>query len=171
MSGRILKAPNGKSTPKGQLLLAPTSLSYRGDMNLSTRRCAGFSGLVALTLGACARAPAPTPATAPEPDAAPTPANAAASSAATAPSSSPATDARFEDGVNRPGGDLRTFKLPEGGAEACAAACEKEPKCYAYNYTKAEQAHHGEAECALKHNIPMASKSPCCVSGVIRPWP
>jgi PAN domain-containing protein len=142
-------------------------------MKLYTRRRAGFSGFVGLTLGACTRCTPPEPAAAPEPDAAPTAANAAPSSPATAPSSSssPATEARFEDGVNRPGGDLRTFKLPEGGAEACAAACEKEPKCYAYNYTKAEQAHHGEAECALKHNIPMASKSPCCVSGVIRPWP
>jgi hypothetical protein len=140
-------------------------------MNLYSRRCAGFSGLVALALGACAGAAAPTPAAAPEPGAAPTPANAAESSAATAPSSSPTTDARYEDNSYRPGGDLRTFNLSEGGPEACAAACEKEPQCYAYNYTKPEHAHHGVAECALKHNVPTASKSPCCVSGVIRPWP
>jgi len=61
--------------------------------------------------------------------------------------------------------------MPQGSAEACAAACEKEAGCYAYSYTKAEHAHHGVAACALKHNVPMASKSECCVSGVIRPWP
>lgn len=70
-----------------------------------------------------------------------------------------------------PGGDLRTFDLPKGGPEACAAACEKEPACYAYSYGKPEQDSHGIGRCTLKHNIPLTSKSPCCVSGVIRPWP
>ena len=136
-------------------------------MNQSVRRCAAFLGLVALGVGACTRGTRTAPSAAPGPSAAPT----AASSAAPAPSASAAPDARFEDNTYRPGGNLRTFKLPEGGPEACAAACEKEPGCYAFDYTKPEHAHQGVAECALKHNIPTASKSACCVSGVIRSWP
>jgi hypothetical protein len=123
-------------------------------------RPALFAVLAALGLGACTIATAPPPAYGPPPGAGPPPA-----------ASPPPTEARFEDNTYRPGGDLREFNLPQGGPQACAAACEKDPDCYAYNYTEAEHAHHGVAQCALKHNVPMASKSPCCVSGVIRLWP
>ena len=105
--------------------------------------------------GTSASTPAPTPAPAPTPP----------------PARTAEPDARYEDNTYRPGGDLRTFNMQQGSPEACAAACEKEPGCHAYNYTKAEHAHHGVAECALKHNVPTASKSECCVSGVIRPTP
>src|SRR5688500_12641173 len=88
--------------------------------------------------GTSASTPAPTLARAPTPP----------------PAGSATADARYEDNTYRPGGDLRTFDMPKGGPEACAAACEKEPDCYAYSYTKAEHAHHGVAECALKHNVP-----------------
>lgn len=111
-------------------------------------------------LGACRVAPAPPPAYGPAAGA-PPPAGPA----------SPPAEARYEDGTWRPGGDLRTFDLPQGGPEACATACEKEPGCYAYSYTKPDYASHGVGQCALKHNVPTASKSACCVSGVIRPWP
>jgi hypothetical protein len=133
------------------------------DMNPRTRRCLALLNVfAAFALGACTIAPAPPPAYGPPPGAAAPP-----------PAASPAApaQARYEDNTYRPGGDLRSFKMSSGGPEACAAECEKDPGCYAYNYTKPEQAHHGVAECALKHNIPMASKSACCVSGVIRPWP
>ena len=86
-------------------------------------------------------------------------------------SPSPPADERYQDNTWRPGGDLRTFDLPKGGPEACAAACENEPACYAYSYVKPDHASHGVGQCSLKHNIPLASKSACCVSGVIRPWP
>jgi hypothetical protein len=112
-------------------------------------------------LGACTIAAAPPPAYAPPAGSAPPPAG----------SPSPPPQARYEDNTYRPGGDLRSFDLPKGGAEACAAECEKDPGCYAFNYTKPDHASHGVAQCARKHNVPMASKSPCCVSGVVRPWP
>ena len=118
------------------------------------RRSFGFlSVLAAVGLGACTIVTAPPPASGSS--------SAAGSSA----------HARYEDNTYRPGGDLRSFELPQGGPEACAAACEQEAGCYAYSYTKPSHASHGVGQCALKHNIPMASKSPCCVSGVIRPWP
>ncbi len=108
----------------------------------------------AIGLGACTIVTGPTGASGPPP------------ASAAAPPAGP----RFEDNTWRPGGDLRTFNLPNGGPEGCADACEKEPACYAYDYVKPEQASHGVAQCSLKHNIPIASKSACCVSGVIRPW-
>ena len=124
-------------------------------------RLALLNVLAALGLGACTIAAAPPPAYAPPPGSPPPPAA----------SPAPPAEARYEDNTYRPGGDLRSFDMPQGSPEACAAECEKDPSCYAYNFTKAAHAHHGVAACALKHNIPMASKSQCCVSGVIRPWP
>jgi hypothetical protein len=125
------------------------------------RRCVFLVTLAAVGLGACTIVTAPPRASAPPPGSAPP--------AAAAPS--PPADARFEDNTWRPGGDLRTFDLPQGGPEACATACEKEPACYAYSYVKPDHASHGVGQCSLKHNVPLASKSACCVSGVIRPWP
>ena len=125
-----------------------------------------LGALAVFGLGACTITSTPPPAG----TSASTPATTAAPAPTPPPAGRAATE-RYQDNTNRPGGDLRTFNMPQGSPEACAAACEKEPGCYAYNYTKAEHAHHGVAECALKHNVPMASKSECCVSGVIRPWP
>ena len=139
-------------------------------MNSRIRRHPRLLGALAVfSLGACT------------PSAPPPPAGTSASASTPAPTPAPgpklsptggaATESRYEDNVNRPGGDLRTFNMQQGSPEACAAECEKEPGCYAYTYTRAEYAHHGVAACSLKHNVPMASKNECCVSGVIRPWP
>jgi hypothetical protein len=146
----------------------PRPAPHRGGMSRRIPRRAPLLGaLAAFALGACtstttqppAGTSASTPAATPVP--APTP----------SPAERTAAESRYEEDTNRPGGDLRTFEMPQGSPEVCAAACEREPGCYAYSYTKAEHAHHGVAACALKHNVPMASKSECCVSGVIRPWP
>src|SRR5262245_61821043 len=95
----------------------------------SRGRLALLNVIAALSLGgACTIAAAPPPAYAPPPG--------------PPPQSAPAA-ARYEDNTYRPGGDLRSFKMPQGSPEACAAECEKDPGCHAYNYTKAEQAHHG----------------------------
>ena len=121
-------------------------------MNTHTRcSLALLNVLAAFGLGACMVATAPPP-----------PAGTA---------SAPAGE-RYQDNAWMPGGNLRTFDLPQGGPEACAAACEsRRTACYAYTYVKPEQASKGVGQCTFKHNIPLASKSACCVSGVIRPWP
>jgi hypothetical protein len=109
--------------------------------------------------GACMIAAAPPPSAA-----------APASIPPSAASPSAPAGERYQENTWLPGGDLRTFDLAQGGPEACASACQNEPECYAYSYVKPEHASRGVGECALKHNVPLASKSECCVSGVIRPW-
>jgi hypothetical protein len=131
-------------------------------MNAHVRRCFALLNVLAVFgLAACVVAAAPPLAAAPPRAAAPPPAG----------SASPPAGERYQDNTWMPGGDLRTFDLPKGGPEACADACEKEPACYAYSYVKPDQASQGVGQCTLKHNIPLTSKSACCVSGVIRPWP
>jgi hypothetical protein len=129
--------------------------------NRAHRRLSLVAVFAAVGIGACTIVTGPPPAAGPQPASAP-PTHAGAPAA-------PAED-RYQDNTWRPGGDLRSFDLPQGGPEACALACEKEPACYAYDYLKPEHASGGVARCTLKHNIPLASKSTCCVSGVVRPW-
>jgi hypothetical protein len=68
-------------------------------------------------------------------------------------------------GYDRPGGDYMQFIVRSGDPAACAARCEREPRCRAWNFaypgTVAPQ-----AICWLKNRVSPRVQNPCCVSGV-----
>lgn len=69
----------------------------------------------------------------------------------------------FENGVDRPGSDYVKFDVNR--PRDCFDACEKQARCKAWTYVV--PGHQGpSAKCWLKHRIPAARKSACCVSGV-----
>ncbi|GAB4370817.1 MAG: hypothetical protein Kow00128_18150 [Deltaproteobacteria bacterium] len=69
-----------------------------------------------------------------------------------------------EEGVDRPGKDLRKMWL-SGGAAACRTACERDPACRAYTYLKPRRA-GSSGLCLLKSAAPKPVKNLNAVSGV-----
>jgi hypothetical protein len=73
-----------------------------------------------------------------------------------------------EFGIDRVGGDYRSFELPPDPTGAsCRRACEAEGKCRAWTYLR--QGYAGPAaRCFLKVRITRPQRAPCCLSGVVR---
>jgi hypothetical protein len=73
-----------------------------------------------------------------------------------------------EYSIDRAGGDYRTFDVTtEPGYQACAAACEAEPRCRAWSYRRPGYG-TSAARCYLKDTITPPRHRPCCISGVVR---
>ena len=73
-----------------------------------------------------------------------------------------------EYSIDRIGGDYRSFETaidPRG--KACAAACKADSRCRAWTYLRPGYG-TAAAQCFLKDTIKPPSRSPCCVSGVVR---
>ena len=74
----------------------------------------------------------------------------------------------LEYGIDRAGGDYRSFETTADGAgAACAKACKDESRCRAWTYLR--PGYQGAAaHCYLKAKISLPRHHPCCMSGVIR---
>ncbi|MEP6742432.1 MAG: PAN domain-containing protein [bacterium] len=70
-----------------------------------------------------------------------------------------------EQGVDRPGGDYRSFDLPKANPELCRSSCAEDLNCKAYTYVK-PGIQAAAARCWLKSSVPAATPSGCCVSGI-----
>ncbi|MBN9670086.1 PAN domain-containing protein [Roseibium aggregatum] len=71
----------------------------------------------------------------------------------------------FEVGVDRMGGDYRSFWLPRPEPALCQKQCEQEEQCRAWTYVV--PGHQGsQAKCWLKSRVPNPRNAQCCVSGV-----
>jgi hypothetical protein len=68
-------------------------------------------------------------------------------------------------GYDRPGGDYRFFSIRSGDPAACAARCEREPRCraWAFSYPRTERTN---ATCWLKRRVTPRVARPCCISGI-----
>lgn len=71
----------------------------------------------------------------------------------------------LEYDTDRPGADYRHFELPQAAPEPCRDACAGDPQCQAFTYVK-PGVQGSNARCWLKHAVPPAGPSSCCVSGV-----
>jgi hypothetical protein len=75
----------------------------------------------------------------------------------------------FEDGVDRPGSDIKPG-FDVASASDCRAACASTPGCKSFTYV-----HPGiqaaSARCWLKHSIPPSRDNACCISGVMAAGP
>jgi len=73
-----------------------------------------------------------------------------------------------EFGIDRAGGDYRSFETPADSSGAtCAQACKDEQRCRAWTY--ARPGYQGPAaHCYLKTKVTTPRRKPCCVSGVVR---
>jgi hypothetical protein len=73
--------------------------------------------------------------------------------------------AQAQLGFDRPGGDYTSFTVRNGDPAVCAARCEREPRCRAWNFSYPGTA-RAAAICWLKLRVPARVENPCCVSGV-----
>ena len=74
----------------------------------------------------------------------------------------------IEFGIDRIGGDYRSFELPsDPSGKSCKAACEGERRCRAWTYVRPGYI-GASARCYLKSKIPRPRHKPCCISGVVR---
>lgn len=74
----------------------------------------------------------------------------------------------LEFSIDRVGGDYRSFETaadPRG--DACAVACQTEPRCRAWTYRRPGYG-TAAARCYLKDAIKPPRQRPCCISGVVR---
>ena len=73
--------------------------------------------------------------------------------------------AAFEPGIDRMGGDYRSFDLDAPDPRLCEARCLAEDRCRAWTYVV--PGHQGpSARCWLKSVVPAPRQSECCTSGV-----
>src|SRR5271155_806090 len=74
----------------------------------------------------------------------------------------------LEFGIDRAGGDYRTFDTePDNSGAACATACKSEQQCRAWTYMR--PGYQGaSARCYLKSKVTIPRHKPCCLSGVVR---
>ena len=69
-----------------------------------------------------------------------------------------------QSGYDRPGGDYASASVINGDPAVCAARCEHDGNCRAWNFVYPTA---GEpATCWLKHQVTPRVRSNCCVSGV-----
>jgi hypothetical protein len=74
----------------------------------------------------------------------------------------------LEFGIDRPGGDYRSFELPADPlAGLCRTTCDSEARCRAWTYVRPGYAGPA-AHCYLKDHIKAPRRRPCCISGVVR---
>lgn len=70
----------------------------------------------------------------------------------------------FEDGVDRPGSNLRAFEVA-GGPDECSQACAADPQCRAFTWVR-PGVQGPQARCWLKSEVPAAVPNANCVSGL-----
>jgi hypothetical protein len=70
-----------------------------------------------------------------------------------------------QDNVDLPGMDYKNFDLPVADPRFCEQSCLDDPQCMAYTYVK-PGIQGAKARCWLKHGVPQAKISSCCVSGI-----
>jgi len=73
--------------------------------------------------------------------------------------------AHAQVGYDRKGGDYTSFKVPNGDPAACAARCERDARCRAWNFSFPHTA-SASSICWLKNSVPPPVADDCCVSGV-----
>jgi len=73
--------------------------------------------------------------------------------------------AQAQVGYDRKGGDYTSFKVPSGDPAVCAARCERDARCRAWNFSFPRTA-NVSAICWLKNAVPPPVAADCCVSGV-----
>jgi hypothetical protein len=77
-----------------------------------------------------------------------------------------ANAAQAQVGFDRRGGDYTSFKVPSGDPAVCAARCERDARCRAWNFAYPRVANTITATCSLKDKVPPRVADTCCVSGV-----
>ena len=79
-------------------------------------------------------------------------------------------DGAIEFGIDRFGGDYRSFDTPpDPNGAACKSACEGENRCRVWTYIRPGYLGPGSgARCYLKDRLRPPRRKPCCVSGVVR---
>jgi hypothetical protein len=73
--------------------------------------------------------------------------------------------AQAQSGFDRPGGDYFKFEIRSGDPAVCAARCERDSRCRAWNFSY-PRTNNVLATCWLKNQVPARVDSQCCVSGV-----
>jgi len=74
----------------------------------------------------------------------------------------------FEFGIDRFGGDYRSFELAaDPNGKSCAAACAGDTQCRAWTYARPGYS-GASAACFLKDRVTRPQHRPCCISGVVR---
>jgi PAN domain len=73
--------------------------------------------------------------------------------------------AQAQVGFDRPGGDYSSFPIRSGDPAVCAARCERDARCRAWNFSYPLTA-RAVATCWLKFRVPPRVENSCCVSGV-----
>jgi hypothetical protein len=81
----------------------------------------------------------------------------------------PASAISMEPNIDRPGGDIADFDLPEPRPEVCQLRCADRGDCQAYTYVNPGVQHPRLARCWLKNTVPPPVPSTCCTSGVKNP--
>lgn len=71
----------------------------------------------------------------------------------------------FEPDTDRPGKDYKNVDLSAPDPNLCRQECIGDPKCKAFTYVK-PGIQGAKARCWLKHGVPQAKISSCCVSGI-----
>ncbi|MBX6425800.1 MAG: PAN domain-containing protein [Variibacter sp.] len=72
-----------------------------------------------------------------------------------------------EIGIDRFGGDYRSFDAHADAGSACAAACAADTRCRAWTYVRPGYG-LSTARCYLKSRVTPPRRKPCCISGVVR---
>jgi hypothetical protein len=67
-------------------------------------------------------------------------------------------------GFDRRGGDYANFVVRSGDPAVCAARCEREGRCRAWNFRYPADGQPGM--CWLKTQVPQRAEDTCCTSGV-----
>ena len=73
--------------------------------------------------------------------------------------------AQAQTGFDRFGGDYLKFEIRNGDPAVCAARCERDARCRAWNFSYPRTA-NALAICWLKSKVPPRNEDKCCVSGV-----
>ena len=71
----------------------------------------------------------------------------------------------YEENIDRPGNDYKSFELTYPDHRLCLTACNDDTRCRAYTYVK-PGIQGSNAKCWLKNEIPKATSNHCCISGV-----
>ncbi|MGA2127653.1 MAG: PAN domain-containing protein [Xanthobacteraceae bacterium] len=75
------------------------------------------------------------------------------------------TAAQAQVGYDRPGGDYSSFTVRSGDPAACAARCEREPRCAAWSFSYPRTV-LPNATCWLKSTVTSRVEAGCCFSSV-----
>jgi|SRR6185312_15489899 len=76
-----------------------------------------------------------------------------------------AVPAQAQTGFERRGGDYQSFRVANGDPAICAARCERDARCRAWNFSYPRTVNVA-AICSLKSQVPPRTENSCCVSGV-----